>query len=360
MDAHERHLAVLHNTEPDKVNILFAEGLRAAPPGAWLNRAIERGVGFSHIIPPYLPMFFYDSIINPGLEDVVFSCTYYFDNHVQKIRYQYNTPVGSVFSIVGRNPGVDLLTNSPEIGFVKQPADWRVVNYIFRRMTKELHPNYEAIRLDQEMLGGKGTTIAIVDKTPFQRGWIEMASLERTVMDFTDQPEEFQEYLEVQGQFHQKAAEITAGCPAQEILLIDNITNIISPRLYRQYCLPYYKLYTDAFAGTDKVLAVHHDGRFGHIQKEMANATFGVIDSFTVPPTGDISLADARRLFPGKVLFMNLPPHLAYAEDADLHRGYEELMEEWGSKILTIEHVEDLPPDRLEKHIQAAMDVCGY
>jgi hypothetical protein len=36
------------------------------------------------------------------------------------------------------------------------------------------------------------------------------------------------------------------------------------------------------------------------------------------------------------------------------------VINEWGSKRLVIEHVEDMPPDRLEMHLNAALDVCGY
>lgn len=44
----------------------------------------------------------------------------------------------------------------------------------------------------------------------------------------------------------------------------------------------------------------------------------------------------------------------------ELHRAYENVLSEWGNKRLVIEHVEDMPPDRLEMHLNAALDVCGY
>jgi hypothetical protein len=261
---------------------------------------------------------------------------------------------------VGVNPEVNVLTHSPKTHFVKKTEDWRVINYVFEKMIEIMVPNYEEMKSDQEDLGQSGTTIACVDKTPFQRAWVEIAELDVTAFDFKYKPDLFLEYLDIQYRFHRKAAEITAGCPAQHVTLIDNITNFISPKYYREYCMPYYDLYTNALTGTGKKFAVHHDGLLRHIAKEIHESTFNIVDSFTVPPTGNISLEEAKQFFPEKTLAVNLPPHLCYASRQELLEGYEKILDEHGSKSLIIEHVEDLPDDVLENHLAAALDVCDY
>ena len=360
MDARQRHLAVLHGQEPDKVNVAAAAGLREGPKGGWMRRLSARGMCITHILPPYRPMFFYSGMINPNLDDVVYGQTYFRENGLSKIRHTFETPVGSVYAVVGRNPDDNVAEGATEIPFIKEPSDWRVINYVFAGMLDRLRPNYKEIALDQEDLGGAGVTIAIVDRTPFQRAWIELASLERAVFDFKRRPDELLEFLDIQRRFHEKAAEITAGCPTPHVLLIDNITNIISPSLYAEFCAPTYRIYTDAFNGTDKKLCVHFDGLFRHLKRNVRDSTFDVIDSFTVPPTGDVSIPEAKEFFPEKRIFVNLPPHLAYANTESLRKAYAKILDEWGDKILTIEHVEDLPPAVLEKHLSAALDVCGY
>jgi hypothetical protein len=360
MDARERHLAVLHGEEPDKVNVAAAAGLRVGPQGGWMRRLSARGLCITHIVPPYRPMFFFSSMINPNLADVVYSQTYFREKGLNKVRHTFETPVGSVYAVVGRNPNDNVAEGHTEIPFVKEPGDWNVVNYVFQGMLDQLRPNYGEMVLDQEDLGRTGVTIAVVDRTPFQRAWIELASLERAAIDFKEEPDELLRFVAIQRRFHEKAAEITAGCPSSHVLLIDNITNVISPRLYEAYCQPYYTIYTDAFRGTDKILCVHFDGRFRHLKQGIQDSTFDVIDSFTVPPTGDVSIPEAKTFFPEKRIFVNLPPHLANAGANELRAGYSKILNEWGSKVLTIEHVEDLPPDALERHLSAALDVCGY
>ncbi len=360
MTPYERHLAVINGEEPDRVDVQFATGLRGGPNHGMLKRLTARGMGITTIVPPYKPMYFFDHMINPFLKDVSYSQKYYSENGIWLIQHKYETPVGSIDSIVGINPNDNLLTHSSRTHFVEEVEDWVVINYIFKQMIDALKPNYDEIAGDQADLGDGGTTIAVVDKTPFQRAWIELASMERTAYDFIEKPAEFLEYIDIQHRFHQKAAEITAECPAQHITLIDNITNIISPKNYREYCMPYYDIYTRALSGTGKKFAVHFDGLLRHIHEEIRESSFDILDSFTVPPTGNISLTEAKEFFPEKILAVNLPPHLAFASMDELHEGYQQILDDHGSKCLIIEHVEDLPEAALEKHLIAALDVCGY
>jgi hypothetical protein len=305
-------------------------------------------------------MFFFDHMINPGLENIVYTQVHFIEDGITKVRHLFETPAGSVDSIVGHNPDDNLFSSSPITHFVEQPEDWAVINYIFRSMLDEIRPNYDEMLLDQEDLGDGGYTIAVVDRTPFQRAWIELASMERTALDFRFKPDGLLKFLDIQHRFHEAAAEITAGCPSDHVLIIDNITSIISPDYYESYCLPYYEMYARAFEGTGKALAVHFDGLFAHLKNQISDSPFDIIDSFTVPPVGNVALREVRELWPDKTPFINLPPHLAHAGVDELHEGYAGIIEEWGSKILTIEHVEDLPPEQLELHLSAVLDVCGF
>lgn len=360
MDPRERFDTLLAGGEPDRVIIMASDGLRNGPQGGWLRRCMERGMGINHIYPPFSPMIFSGGTGNPGLTDVVFETRYFTENGARKIRFTYETPVGSIYSTVRQQPDPGLMGVNPEDYFIKQPSDWKVINYMFQKAISCLMPNYEVMLKDQETLGGSGNTEAVIDKTPFQRAWIDLAGLKDTISYVHHQTEEFMEYVDVQRLYHQKAAEITAGCPSKEVLIIDNITNVISPNYYRTFCTEFYEIYASALAGTGKRLAVHHDGLIGHLRKEIAAAPFDIVDSFTIPPCGNWSLSDFKSECPNKLLFINLPPHLAYAEMNELHIEYEKLIDQWGSKRLVIEHVEDMPPDRLEMHLNAALDVCGY
>jgi len=360
MTPFERHQAILNGETPDKVDIVVAEGLRTGPQGGWIRRLQERGMGLTHIVPPYKPMFFFDTIVNPYIKDISYSITSYYKDGIWMNRHSFETPVGTVFADVGINPDLNLGTGSVISPFIKDRKDWKPINYLFKRMYETLRPNYKEIELDQEDLGQSGTTIAVVDRTPFQRLWISLTSIEDAVYAIFDGIAEVEEFVEIQYAFHKRAAEITAGCPAQQIQLIDNITNTISPELYLKYCIPFYKIYTDAFKGTNKKLSVHQDGLMGHLKNEIADAPFDIIDSFTVPPMGNVSISEAKRIWPEKQLFINLPPHMAFESEKKISESFSSIVSEWGNNRLVIEHVEDMPEEILEKTISAALDICGY
>jgi hypothetical protein len=360
MNAFERHQAIIHGELPDKVGVMAATGLRTGSQGGMFRRLAARGLCLRHIVPPHRPFFSFPGSVNPFLEEVVYSQKFYHHRGHWQIEHTLKTPVGTVNSIASRNLEIDVSSDSPLTHFIKDPADWDVINYVFQEMTAALEPNYEAMERDQDELGASGYTIAFIDKTPFQRAWIELASLERTVFDCVDRPDGFLEYLEIQETYHRKVAEIAAGCPSDLVLINDNITNTISPRYYREFCTPYYQIYTDALRGTDKILAVHHDGLLSQLRVEIASAPFQVVDSFTVPPSGDLDLAEVKAFWPGKIPFVNLPPHLAWSSPEELRLEYAGIVDAWGDTGMVIVHVEDFPLPQVEIHLNAVLDVCGY
>jgi len=156
-------------------------------------------------------------------------------------------------------------------------------------------------------------------------------------------------------------AEFAAEFPAKYFLLLDHITSVTSPRYYREYCLPIYELYSKQLEGTGKIIGVHMDGRFGHLKREITESPINVIDSFSVPPIGDVSLSEAKELWPDKMMFMNPAAHMAWAEPEELRKFYESLAAEWGNKKgLLLEYMEHLPMETVGAHMSAAMEAFGY
>jgi hypothetical protein len=362
MTARERIIALISDEEPDKIPVFAYDWLRVGSQGGWVRRLVNRGLGIIRFVPAYKPAYEHPYSINPFLPDVKYIKVHYTEKNVVKYRHTFETPVGSITGVIRINPfSLEVALGSQEEYFVKQPSDWRVVNYIFKGVRDKMTTNYEAFKREEDELGDTGLTFAFVEKTPYQKAWVELASPERAFIDFHEQPEELCEYIEIQRQIHTQIAEITAESPAKLVNIDDNITDMITPYYFREYCTRFYDIYSKVLEGTGKILASHLDGRLGHLKKEIAEAPLKVVESFTVPPTGEISLTEARLLWPDKLLFINTPPHLALAEPKEVREGYQAIGEEWGSKKgLLIEHSEEMPLEKVESHLSAAMDVFGY
>lgn len=361
MTARERMMACLMGEEPDKIPVCAWDSIRIGSQGGWLRRLQKRGLGIIRLCAPYKPAINRYKP-NPYLKDVKYSQIHYKEKGIIKVRETFETPVGSITDVQRINPmEVDLLAAALEEYFVKEPADWRVVNYILKGVVDELAPNYEEFERVEDELGDTGLTFGRVGKTPYQRAWVELASPERTVIDFKEQPEELLEYVEVLRQLHTKIAEIVAESPAKFIDIVDHVTDMTPPKYYREYCIPFYEIYSKALEGSGKVLGSHMDGLFSHLKKEVGEAPIRVVESLTMPPVGDVSLTEAKLIWPDKILFVNCLPHLAWAEPEEIRKGYSALAEEWGSKKgLLFEHSEELPLEKVESHLSAALDVFGY
>jgi hypothetical protein len=362
MKPRERIMAVLDGDEPDKTPVSVESDLTTLFPGGWYRRLKDRGLGTTHGVKWYTPAWGSVTSANPRLPDVKYTQIHYFEKGIWKYRHTYETPVGSITGVMMINPMSNVsFIDSPEEYLIKQPADWNVVNYILKSVIDKLTPIYEDIKRAEDQLGDDGIVIAMVPKTAWQRAWTILAGPERSAIDFHERPEEVQEYIELDKRFHTRLAEFAAECPAKCIDIVDNISDMISPKYWREFCLPVFEIYRKQLEGTGKVLAVHMDGRLGHLRKEIAEAPINVVESFAVPPTGDISLTEVKKIWPDKLIFMNTANHLAWAKPEEVRKGYEELAGEWGSKKgLLLELMEELPLETVEAHMSAALDAFGY
>jgi len=361
MTPRERMMAVFDGEEPDKIPVYayYNKQIAKTSPGGWHRRLSKRGLGTVGIAGFCTPV---SEGTNPNLPEIGYSQTHYTEDGLKKFRHTFETPVGQITGVLAANP-LDTVVYIPhrEEALVKEPSDWRVVNFIYKCVLDKLRPNYNGILSIKKELGDSGIVAAKIEMTPWQRAWVEWASLERTVVDFLEQPEELQEYVEIQNRLHTRIAEFAADCPCRFINVFDNMTDVISPKYYRSYCLPIYEMYSKQLEGTDKVLGVHMDGNLASLKDEIAETPCRMIESFTVPPAGNVSLSEARNDWPGKLISMNCPPHLHWAEPKEVRKGYESLVEEWGSKRgLILNRSESVPVKTIEAHLSAAMDALGY
>jgi uroporphyrinogen-III decarboxylase len=284
MTPRERIMAVLNGEEPDKIPV--STYYPPPIPGGWYQRLTKRGLGAMTGAGFYTPgVSMMD--INPYLPDVKYIQIHYMESGIKKYRHTLETPVGHITGVMASNPlPIPILIWHIEEYFVKQPSDWRVVNYIFSSVLDKLAPTYEAMERKQDELGDSGIVMCFIERTPWQRAWLEWAGPERAAIDFHEQPEEVQEFIEIQKHLHTRIAEFAAESPAKFIDIGENMTDMTSPKYFREYSLPIYEIYSNQLEGTGKVLGAHMDGRFGKLKKDIAESPLKVIESFTVDVFG--------------------------------------------------------------------------
>jgi hypothetical protein len=123
---------------------------------------------------------------------------------------------------------------------------------------------------------------------------------------------------------------------------------------FRQYCVPCYERHMRRLAGTGKRLAVHMDGRLRSLVGAIAAAPFDIMEAFTPPPTGDVTVQEARELWPDKALWLNFTSSVHLQPDKAIAAHTRQLIQEAGSRRgFAIGITEDVPDEHCARSLRA-------
>jgi len=232
---------------------------------------------------------------------------------------------------------------------IKTPADYRIMQRAFEgtRYSITAHPFQQTER----EIGAGGITLGHlgwtgIRRTPVLQVQIDFAGPERTAMDLVDEVPELMELLELMTELTLEKVRQAAKGPARYIKLWENLSlEMIGPRQYRLRLLPIYRQILEILAAADKRLAVHYDGKLRAIGGEIAALDIDGIDSFTPPPEGDMSVAEARACWPEKFLWLH-PPLGWYDEDRTTFAGrIQNMVRDAGPRRYCLMISEDIPPN---------------
>ena len=242
---------------------------------------------------------------------------------------------------------------------VKTPDDYRIIQRALEgtRYTPISEPFYESER----RIGDSGITIgqlgwAPIRRTPILQVQIDFAGPERAAVDLADEVPQLMELLELMTELTLEKLRQAVKGPARYIKLWENLAiEMIGVRQYRKRLVPMYGEILRILAEADKRLLVHYDGKLRVIADEIAALDIDGIDSFTPPPEGDMSVAEARACWPDKFLWMH-PPLGWYREDrAVLTRRVKGMVRDAGPRRFCLMISEDVPPD-WEESVPAVLE----
>jgi len=254
---------------------------------------------------------------------------------------RYHTPVGTLTGKQATGPdGSPWVKEYP----VKKLQDLAVLEFITQDTAH--YPDYESILQAQKDLGDDGIVVSRMLRSPLQRLLTEWMGVETFVFLHYDYPEPIEHLLETIAGNDRPAFEITARSPAEVVWSAENITSsITSPRLFESYCRPYYNRMAEILHSEGKLYGLHLDGNLAALVDSPAHTRIDFIEGLNPPPMGDVSIADARAVWPGKVLWVNFPGCVLLSDDEGVIMYFaRELLKqgmEGGSFLLTL--TEDFP-----------------
>lgn len=240
------------------------------------------------------------------------------------IRDTIRTPVGEVWRcmLVGEDDGD---TCEPWIRdyFIKAPEDYRVMEFVWRDL--RLSRNYAGYASALRAMGEDGILITGptgFGRSPLQYMLLDLMGLERFSVDLSERREEFESLHETILKKHREIFRLVAEGPGEVVHFGENVTaEVMGPERFRRYLLPYYNEFAGLLHENGKCLSIHMDGKLAALKGAISETGIDMIDGFTPPPVGDLSLAEARSLWKNKTIWLNFTSsmHLASPEEIRAH-----------------------------------------
>lgn len=151
---------------------------------------------------------------------------------------------------------------------------------------------------------------------------------------------------------------LVAASPAAHANYGGNVTpEIIGRRVFEQYYVPHYHEAAEFMHRAGKLIGCHFDANNRLIAPAIAGLPLDYIEAFTPAPDTDMTLAEARAAWPGKVLWINFPSSVHLQPDAVVAHTAVDLLNQAGSVDgLLVGVTEDMPPERWQDSCRAIMD----
>lgn len=229
-----------------------------------------------------------------------------------------STPVGSVDEVAGFDPGYGsrwILEH-----YVKSVEDFAVIRYLFDHSWAE--PDRDSYPEADLRMGDAGIIIGGIGAIPVQQLLTDLMGTEMWSEAVMLHAEEFEAVLDSMTRLHKREVEIAAESPAEVIWFPDNVTGLImSPARFEMYCAPIYDYACSVLRQAGKLSFAHYDGANRPLAENIARTRFDVVEAFTPPPMGEMTVAEARAAWPDKVLSLNFPGNL-FREPAEVIRRW--------------------------------------
>ena len=313
MNLRERIHTALRGELPDQVPWTIYRGL--LPQDEYAEKLREMGLGTVHIAGTISSTSPNVSVTENNIESS--------DGNLRVLTYK--TPVGSLTKTVRTETGYGSTWTMEHL--VKKPEDYAVLEFIINDTT--YHANYDAFKQADEAVGESGFVMTSVERTPVQKLWIEFTGIERFSLDWYEERETVERILDVILAKQREMWEIVADSPAEFVWCPDNITGeIIGPAMFERYFLPYYNTLAEMMHNKRKRLVAHMDGQMRSLAECVSKTDVDIIEAFTPPPDGNLSVTEARDAWPDKVIWINFPSSMHIASEEQLKAVTRDLLEQ--------------------------------
>ena len=274
----------------------------------------------------------------------------YTENGKILTRTEYETPVGNLYAIT-ESAG---FTSWCHKRLFAQPADYKPLLFLINDMCFE--PNFDAFDYAQRTEGGDTFFRGHIGSEPLQSLISGYMGTESFCMQWHDNQDEIMKLYKALVAKRRQVYPICAESPALAFNYGGNVTpEIVGKQRFNDFYIPHYDEAAEVLHKKGKLIGVHFDANCKLFADSIADSKLDYIEAFTPSPDTDMTLAQARKAWPEKALWINFPSsvHLESVEyiEKTTHDLLDELQGDHSGFIMAI--TEDIPETRWQENLLA-------
>ncbi|HOJ40229.1 MAG TPA: hypothetical protein PKX93_08085 [bacterium] len=273
------------------------------------------------------------------------------ENGRKRIRTLYETPVGTLSSV--EEPAG--FTSWHLKWLFEKPEDYKPL--LFMIQNERYEPAYEEVLEKEKMMGGDGLFRAGIGSEPLQQLISRYMGTETFCYEWMERRDEVLKLYQAIAEQRRKVYPIVARSPLLHANYGGNVVpEIIGLENFEKYYVPHYQEAAEIMHRHGKLLGSHFDANCRLLAEAISRTDLDYIEAFTPAPDTDLTLAEARKAWPDKVLWLNFPSSLHLKSDEEVEKATVELLNELESVDgLIMGITEDIPPHRWPGSCQAIM-----
>jgi hypothetical protein len=268
----------------------------------------------------------------------------------------YVTPVGTLTE-VWQEAAYGAL--SPVEHPIKCRDDYRAAEFMVRNTRYE--PLYDEFLLERERIGDSGYVMAHCGYSPLEGIQIMWLGQERFCYEIVDNEDAVMSLYQAMVSSHRRMYPLIAASPAEVCLYSGNIVPaMLGPARIRDLVLPCLEEFAGLMEESGRKLGSHMDADNRLIMDILAGSRLHMIEAFTPPPDCSVSVEEARRTWPEKVLWVNFPASVLIGSEERIRQVATGILTQAGDRRGFLMGItEDVPADHLVRSLSVVLDVIA-
>ena len=216
----------------------------------------------------------------------------------------WHTPRGGLREVrrLARTDGTSYLVEH----MVKGPADLPALAAIFEDERFEIDPDGLAhVRKRSKLIGDDGMLTLFMPATPLGMMYRVYSGVETLAYLWADAPAELHDLFAVMETNYRQQFELAGQTDADALVTMDDTsTTVISPRMFEEFSLGYTERLAAITHKAGKLYFHHSCGLIGDLLEIYRRTPMDGVHAFTIPPIGNVTVAEGRRRLGNRVTIM--------------------------------------------------------